>query len=223
MTDKNSKYYLVREEILPEAIKKTIKVKELLKKGEVRTINEAVEKLNLSRSAYYKYKDYVFPFYEASKEKIVTLTLLLEHRSGVLSKVLNVLAAEGGSVLTINQGIPLQGVANATLSLETVELVKQEIRTAQYRATVQVNGELLRLYHAIGTVINAHKVWGSKFVENLAADILKNDAHLAAMLAGKCAEDPAFAKDADAQLEFVFQNCAYHEPEHMRYPVYRLD
>ena len=54
MTDKNSKYYLVREEILPEAIKKTIKVKELLKKGEVRTINEAVEKLNLSRSAYYK-------------------------------------------------------------------------------------------------------------------------------------------------------------------------
>lgn len=122
MTDKNSNYYLVREEILPEAIKKTIKVKELLKKGEARTINEAVEKLNLSRSAYYKYKDYVFPFYEASKEKIVTLALLLDHKPGVLSKVLNVLAVEGGSVLTINQGIPLQGVANATLSLETLEL-----------------------------------------------------------------------------------------------------
>ena len=122
MTDKNSKYYLVREEILPEAIKKTIKVKELLKKGEVRTINEAVEMLNLSRSAYYKYKDYVFPFYEASKEKIVTLALLLEHRSGVLSNVLKVLANEHGSVLTINQGIPLQGVANATLSIETMEL-----------------------------------------------------------------------------------------------------
>ena len=51
---------------------------------------------------------------------------------------------------------------NANEYLETVELVKQEIRTAQYRATVQVNGELLRLYHAIGTVINAHKVWGGK-------------------------------------------------------------
>lgn len=25
--------------------------------------------MGLSRSAYYKYKDYVFPFYEASKEK----------------------------------------------------------------------------------------------------------------------------------------------------------
>ena len=60
---------------------------------------------------------------------------------------------------------------NANEYLETVELVKQEIRTAQYRATIQVNCELLRLYHAIGTVINAHKVWGSRFVENLAADI----------------------------------------------------
>lgn len=60
---------------------------------------------------------------------------------------------------------------NANEYLETVELVKQEIRTAQYRATIQVNCELLRLYHAIGTVINAHKVWDSKFVENLAADI----------------------------------------------------
>ena len=55
--------------------------------------------------------------------------------------------------------------------LQTIEQVKQEIRTAQYRAAVQVNCELLRLYHSIGSVINTHKVWGSKFVENLAADI----------------------------------------------------
>lgn len=60
---------------------------------------------------------------------------------------------------------------NANEYLETVEQVKQEISTAQYRATVQVNCELLRLYHAIGTVINVHKVWGNRFVENLAADI----------------------------------------------------
>ena len=121
--NQKSIFYLVREEILPEAIKKTIKVKELLKKGECRTINEAVEKMELSRSAYYKYKDYVFPFYEASKAKIVTLTLLLEHKSGVLSQVLNAIANDRGSVLTINQGIPLQGMANATISLETVDLI----------------------------------------------------------------------------------------------------
>lgn len=122
MVAEKSTFYLVREEILPEAIKKTIKVKELLKRGEARTINEAVEKMELSRSAYYKYKDYVFPFYEASKEKIVTLAILLEHKPGVLSRVLNTIANDSGSILTINQGIPLQGVANATVSVETIEM-----------------------------------------------------------------------------------------------------
>ena len=121
MSDKST-FYLVREEILPEAIKKTIKVKEILKRGEIKTINEAVERMGLSRSAYYKYKDYVFPFYEASRDKIVTLAVLLEHKSGVLSRVLNTISADCGSILTINQGIPLQGVANATISIETAKL-----------------------------------------------------------------------------------------------------
>ena len=112
-------FYLVKEDILPEAIKKTIKVKEILKRGEVRTINQAVELMGLSRSAYYKYKDYVFPFYEASKDKIITLSLLLEHKPGVLSRVLNLIATDSGSIMTINQGIPLQGVANTTISIET--------------------------------------------------------------------------------------------------------
>ena len=116
-------FYLVSENILPEAIKKTIKVKELLKRGDVNTINEAVESMDLSRSAYYKYKDYVFPFFEASRQKIITISVLLDHQTGVLSRVLNSVAVDGGSVITINQGIPLQGVANVTISLETEGLL----------------------------------------------------------------------------------------------------
>ncbi len=115
-------FYLVQENILPEAIKKTIKVKEILKRGEARTINEAVEKMNLSRSAYYKYKDYVFPFYEASRNKIITLKFLLEDKKGILSKVLNVISEFSGNILTIVQDIPLQGVASATISIETRNL-----------------------------------------------------------------------------------------------------
>lgn len=122
MNKSKSGFFLIREEILPEAIKKTIKAKEMLKRGEARTINEAVDKMNLSRSAYYKYKDYVFPFYEASQDKIITLALLLMHKKGVLADVINIISQNSGSVLTINQGIPLQGVANATISIETVNL-----------------------------------------------------------------------------------------------------
>ena len=122
MKKEKSDFFVVREEILPEAIKKTIRVKEILKRGDVRTINEAVAKMNLSRSAYYKYKDYVFPFYEASRNKIITLTFLLENKKGVLSSVLNTISRDSGNVMTINQGIPLQGVANATISIETANL-----------------------------------------------------------------------------------------------------
>ena len=60
---------------------------------------------------------------------------------------------------------------NSNEYLNIVESIKQEIRTAQYRATVSVNRELLVLYHSIGEVINEHKTWGNKFVESLAADI----------------------------------------------------
>lgn len=123
MAEQKSVFYLVREEILPEAIKKTIKVKDMLKRGEARTINEAVEKMELSRSAYYKYKDYVFPFYEASQErKSLPCRCCWIAKSGVLSRVLNTIAGERGSVLTINQGIPLQGVANTSISIETADL-----------------------------------------------------------------------------------------------------
>ena len=114
--------YLVREEILPKAIKKTILAKELINSGEVRTVNEAVEKANLSRSAYYKYKDYVYSFFEATRDKIVTLALLISHRPGTLQDVLRVIAEEGGNVLTINQGLPARGAATVHISLETAKL-----------------------------------------------------------------------------------------------------
>lgn len=60
---------------------------------------------------------------------------------------------------------------NSNEYLSIVESIKKEIRTAQYRATVRVNRELLVLYHSIGDIINKHKTWGNKFIENLAADI----------------------------------------------------
>ena len=106
--EKNYQFYLVREDILPEAIKKTI--------------NEAVHMMNLSRSAYYKYKDYVFPFYDVTQGKIVTISIMILDKPGELSQVLNTIASSNGSILTINQGIPLQGLADVSVSIETKEM-----------------------------------------------------------------------------------------------------
>lgn len=116
---KEKKYYIVAHDILPEAIKKTAEAKELLIREEARTVNAAVEKVGISRSAFYKYRDGVFPFHRAVHNRIITISLLLEHKAGVLSTILNTIAAEQGNILTINQSLPLQGLANATISIDT--------------------------------------------------------------------------------------------------------
>jgi chorismate mutase len=115
----SERYYLVREDILPEALLKTVQAKELLAHGDVKTIHEAVDKVELSRSAFYKYKDGIFPLSKFERERIITLSMDLVHRSGILSKVLALIAGLEGNVLTIHQSIPLQGMANAVISVDT--------------------------------------------------------------------------------------------------------
>ena len=60
---------------------------------------------------------------------------------------------------------------NTAEYLSIIENIKSEIRAAQYRAAVHVNADMLLLYYDIGCVINEHKSWGNKFIDNLAADI----------------------------------------------------
>ncbi len=144
VTGREPRFFLVQEDILPEAIYKTVQAKELLFSGEVATVAEAVEKVQLSRSAFYKYKDKVFPFYRWNKDKTVTLEMSLEHRAGVLSAVLNKIAAVGGNIVTINQNLPQQGIANATVTLETTELkCSVEEILALVRSTNGVRGAKL--------------------------------------------------------------------------------
>lgn len=122
MEKREEQFYLIRSDVLPESIAKTIEAKKLLDSGAVATVNEAVDRVGLSRSAYYKYKDSIFPFNSMMQNMIVTLSLYLEHRSGVLSNVLKFVAERGGNVLTINQTIPLQGMANVAMSIDTAQL-----------------------------------------------------------------------------------------------------
>lgn len=119
------RYYVVREDILPEAIVKTIQVKDMLRRGDAVTVHEAVERAGLSRSAFYKYKDGVYELSELARERIVTISMDLEHRSGVLSSVLSLVAGQEGNVLTMNQSIPLQGFANVVISVDISHLSGQ--------------------------------------------------------------------------------------------------
>jgi chorismate mutase len=115
-------YYLIRRSHLPEVIRKTVEVTELLHRHPDWSVSEAVQQVGISRSAYYKYKDVVRPFYSAVQGHIVTLALTLRHIPGVLSEVLNTLAARHMNILTINQSLPLQGAATVIVSAETREM-----------------------------------------------------------------------------------------------------
>jgi chorismate mutase len=146
MDNGDKKFYLVREDVMPEAMIKTLEAKEMLDRGKAESIADAVVKADLSRSAFYKYRDTVFPFSTIKKEKIVSLFFYIEDRSGTLSKLLGVVASSGCNVVTLHQTIPLQGRANVTLSVNTstitteIDDLLKELRRLEFVEKVEVLG-----------------------------------------------------------------------------------
>lgn len=117
----SNKFWLVREDVLPEALLKTIQAKELLQKGEL-TINEAVRQVNLSRSAFYRYKDAIMDFDKVQRKRFATISMDLKDNAGVLSNVLLLISKFDGNVMTISQTIPISGQANVVVSIDVSEL-----------------------------------------------------------------------------------------------------
>jgi chorismate mutase len=112
-----SKYYIIEESALPEIFEKVLKAKELLETGEAKTVAQAAGSVDLSRSAFYKYRDLIQPLRNFKTESVVTFHVTLHDRPGVLSKLLSVFQESGTNILTINQSIPINGTATVTISV----------------------------------------------------------------------------------------------------------
>lgn len=115
----DSEFFLVKSDMLPEIFIKVMAVKRLINSGKADSVNEAVQKVGLSRSAYYKYKDAVMPFYETSRGRLVTLIFAVENFPGILSGIINCISRARANILTINQNIPINGLADVSISVET--------------------------------------------------------------------------------------------------------
>lgn len=98
---------------------------------------------------------------------------------------------------------------NTNEYLEIVDNIKSNIRSAQYKAAVAANKELIMLYWNIGKIINNHKSWENKFIENLAQDIkldftdmkgfsVRNLKYMSKFAATY--DDIEFVQQADAQI-----------------------
>ena len=116
------KYYLVEADALPEVFVKVTEAKALLETGEARTVAEAVDRVDLSRSAFYKYKDAIKPFRDLRRDTIMTFHLTLRDKPGSLAAVLSIFPESGANILTINQSIPANGVALVTISVVTEQM-----------------------------------------------------------------------------------------------------
>ncbi len=113
------RYFIVEAEALPEVFRRVAEAKRLLDTGKADTVNAAAAAAGISRSAFYKYKDAVHPFNDMLNGRIVTFQSILKDEPGVLSSVLNLFAREGGNILTINQGLPVNSRAVVNITAET--------------------------------------------------------------------------------------------------------
>lgn len=115
-------YLIVNKDVLPEVFEKVVEVKRMMEQGETLQVSEAVKKVGLSRSAYYKYKDHVFEASQNIKERKAVLAFMLSHEKGLLSEVLHVISDSHCNIITINQNIPIRGKASVTISFDISDL-----------------------------------------------------------------------------------------------------
>ena len=141
------KYYIVEASALPEVFVKVAEAKRLLSTGEASTVNEATKMTDISRSAFYKYRDSVLPFQNMMTGRIITFQFLVHDRPGLLAEMLDVFPECNANIQTINSIVPVNGTAVLTISAETMDL------------TVSLE-EMLRRLRAFPGVIKAEVLAG---------------------------------------------------------------
>lgn len=111
------KYYVVKQKALPEVLLKVAEVNRLIENSGL-SVAEVTEKVGISRSSFYKYKDDIFPFRDNVKGKTITFVLSMHDEPGLLSMLLSKVAKFKANILTIHQTIPVNGIASLTISVD---------------------------------------------------------------------------------------------------------
>ena len=113
-----TKYYVLKEKAVPDVLLRVVEAKRLLESGRAASVQEATERVDISRSSFYKYKEDIFPFHENAKGRTITMVIQLDDEPGLLSAILKTIADSHANILTIHQSIPVNGIASLTLSVD---------------------------------------------------------------------------------------------------------
>ena len=115
-------FLIIDKRILPDYFQKVVEARALLEQGKVKEVSEAVKQVGISRSTYYKYKDYVLSPSDVTIGRKAVLSMVLSHEKGALSRILNLLASLSANILTLTQALPINEKASVTISLDITEL-----------------------------------------------------------------------------------------------------
>ncbi len=113
-----SSFAVVSCSVLPDVFLRVIEAKRLIASGEVKSSTSACQKVGISRSAYYKYKNSVFTYDEKLTRRIFSLSAVLKDKPGVLSTLLAELHKNGANIMTLNQSVPIDSVATVTVTVK---------------------------------------------------------------------------------------------------------
>ena len=132
------KYLIVDKAILPDYFEKVIEARTLLRDGKFQNVSEAVKEVGISRSTYYKYKDFVFSPSDSNIGRKALISIMLEDKKGALSEILNFLYSVECNIITINQNIPVNEVASIIISMDIsdtktpIEEILVNLKTVKY-------------------------------------------------------------------------------------------
>ena len=117
-------YLIIHKSILPEYYEKVLEARRLLEDGKLKDVSQAVRQVGISRSTYYKYKDYILEPTDISGGRKAVLSMMLTHEQGVLSQLLVRISQAHASVLTITQSLPIHNKASVTISIDITDVTE---------------------------------------------------------------------------------------------------
>lgn len=141
------KYLIVDKSILPDYFEKVIEVRNLLRDGKFQNVSEAVKEIGISRSTYYKYKDFIFSPSDSNIGRKALISIMLEDKKGALSEILNFFYSLECNIITINQNIPINEVASIIISMDIsdTKIPIEEILTSLKNISYVVSARLVAL------------------------------------------------------------------------------
>lgn len=135
----SSTYFVVKKKAIPEVLLKVVEAKRILETERGTSVQEAIDRVGISRSSFYKYKDDILPFHDNAQGTTITLTFQMDDEPGLLSDVLKIIAQFGANILTIHQSVPINGVATLTISVQVLQTtgdVSEMLETMEHQRGV---------------------------------------------------------------------------------------